>query len=115
MNVVPNSNFTLVEGYGKLRVSVFEIRAGRTKKIMGLCDPYTADNGKEFAEHETIAQWLNIDFFFSKPYHSWECGANENSNGLIRQYFPKVCSFENITNLQIQYIQHKMSNRSRKN
>lgn len=74
-----------------------------------------ADNGKEFAEHETIAQWLNIDFFFSKPYHSWECGANENSNGLIRQYFPKVCSFENITNLQIQYIQHKMSNRSRKN
>ena len=62
----------------------------------------TADNGKEFAEHETIATDLNIDYSFAKPYHSWELGANENANGLIRQYFPKGSSFENITNQQIQ-------------
>ena len=49
----------------------------------------TSDNGKEFAEHIKIATALNIDFFFARPYHSWERGANENTNGLIRQYFPK--------------------------
>jgi IS30 family transposase len=74
----------------------------------------TADNGKEFAEHLNIANDLNIDFFFAKPYHSWERGANENTNGLIRQYFPKRSSFDNITNQQIQYVQHKLNNRPRK-
>lgn len=74
----------------------------------------TADNGKEFAEHLDIASDLNIDFFFAKPYHSWERGANENTNGLIRQYFPKGTSFNNITNQQIQYVQHKLNNRPRK-
>jgi len=74
----------------------------------------TADNGKEFAEHQEIAKGLNIDFFFAKPYHSWERGANENLNGLIRQYFPKGSSFENITNQQIQYVQNKLNNRPRK-
>ena len=49
----------------------------------------TSDNGKEFANHKAIAQLLNIDFFFAKPYHSWQRGANENLNGLVRQYFPK--------------------------
>jgi len=74
----------------------------------------TSDNGKEFAEHKSIANDLGIDFFFAKPYHSWERGANENINGLIRQYFPKGSSFENITNQQIQYVQHKLNNRPRK-
>lgn len=74
----------------------------------------TADNGKEFAEHLNIENDLNIDFFFAKPYHSWERGANENTNGLIRQYFPKGSSFDNITNQQILYVQHKLNNRPRK-
>jgi len=71
----------------------------------------TADNGKEFAEHKKIADDINIDFYFAKPYHSWERGANENANGLIRQYFPKGHSFETITNKDIQYVQHKLNNR----
>jgi IS30 family transposase len=74
----------------------------------------TADNGKEFADHKKIARQIGIDFYFAKPYHSWERGANENSNGLIRQYFPKGSSFESITNKQIQYVQHKLNNRPRK-
>lgn len=74
----------------------------------------TADNGKEFAEHQTIAEGLNIDFFFAKPYHSWERGANENTNGLIRQYIHKGSSFDNITNQQIQYVQNRLNNRPRK-
>lgn len=44
---------------------------------------------KEFAEHETISKKMNISFYFAKTYLSWERGANENINGLIRQYFPK--------------------------
>ena len=74
----------------------------------------TGDNGKEFAEHKKIAENIGIDFFFAKPYHSWERGANENTNGLIRQYFPKGSSFEMITNKDIQYVQHKLNNRPRK-
>ena len=65
----------------------------------------TADNGKEFARHQEIAKELNVDFYFAKPYHSWERGANENTNGLIRQYFPKGSSFENITNQQVAEVQ----------
>ncbi len=74
----------------------------------------TADNGKEFAEHETIAENLEIDFFFAKPYRSYERGANENTNGLIRQYFPKGSSFENISNEDVQRVQDILNNRPRK-
>lgn len=74
----------------------------------------TGDNGKEFAEHKTISNTLKVDFFFAKPYHSWERGANENTNGLIRQYLPKGLSFENVTDKDIEYIQRKLNNRPRK-
>ena len=49
----------------------------------------TADNGKEFAEHLFVAEELNIDHYFAKPYHSWQRGSNENLNRLVRQYLPK--------------------------
>ena len=74
----------------------------------------TGDNGKEFAKHEFIAEQLEIDFYFAHPYHSWERGANENTNGLIRQYLPKGTDFEKITQKQIDYVQHKLNNRPRK-
>lgn len=74
----------------------------------------TSDNGKEFANHANIAEQLNIDFYFAKPYHSWQRGANENLNGLVRQYFPKKSDFTTITNLQIQNVQNILNNRPRK-
>jgi len=74
----------------------------------------TGDNGKEFAEHKKIAENISIDFYFAKPYHSWEIGANENTNGLIRQYFPKNTSFDSINDKDILYVQHKLNNRPRK-
>mgnify|MGYP004642796717 CR=1 FL=1 len=49
----------------------------------------TSDNGKEFACHAEIATAFGVDYYFAHPYHSWERGANENMNGLIRQYLPK--------------------------
>jgi IS30 family transposase len=74
----------------------------------------TADNGKEFAEHKTVSKELDVDFYFAKPYHSWERGANENMNGLIRQYFPKGSSFENISIEDVQRVQDILNNRPRK-
>lgn len=74
----------------------------------------TSDNGKEFAQHQLIAQELDINFFFANPYHSWERGANENLNGLIRQYIPKKSDFELISDEFIQEIQDKLNNRPRK-
>jgi transposase, IS30 family len=74
----------------------------------------TSDNGKEFAKHKAIAESLDIDYFFAKPYHSWERGANENLNGLVRQYFPKKSNFDSITKLQIQQVTNILNNRPRK-
>jgi len=61
----------------------------------------TSDNGKEFANHEQIAKSLKCDFYFAHPYSSYERGTNENTNGLIRQYFPKNRDFRTITDKEI--------------
>jgi len=74
----------------------------------------TSDNGKEFANHRAIAEQLNIDFYFAKPYHSWQRGANENLNGLVRQYFPKKFNFDQIDTKQINDVVEKLNNRPRK-
>jgi transposase, IS30 family len=74
----------------------------------------TSDNGREFSEHQTIATFLNADFYFCHPYSSWERGVNENTNGLIRQYFPKHTEFAKITNEDIKLVEEKLNNRPRK-
>jgi IS30 family transposase len=74
----------------------------------------TSDNGKEFANHKVIAEKLEIDFYFAKPYHSWERGANENLNGLVRQYFPKEMALNDITKEQIKHAVDTLNNRPRK-
>ena len=74
----------------------------------------TSDNGKEFANHLNISEELNLNFYFAKPYHSWQRGANENLNGLVRQYFPKEYDFTSISNQQIKNVQNKLNNRPRK-
>ena len=61
-----------------------------------------------------IAQGLEINFYFCKPYHSWERGANENTNGLIRQYIPKGTDFSEITDKEIRRIENILNNRPRK-
>ncbi len=74
----------------------------------------TADNGKEFADHKKISKDLAVDFYFANPYHSWERGANENLNGLIRQYIPKKTDFSKLTDEFIQKIEDKLNDRPRK-
>lgn len=74
----------------------------------------TADNGKEFAGHGQISKSLKTCFYFAHPYSSWERGTNENTNGLIRQYFPKDRNFKIITNDEIDMAMKKLNNRPRK-
>ena len=82
--------------------------------VKDLIHTITADNGKEFSFHEEIAKNLNIFIYFAKPYHSWERGANENTNGLIRQYFPKGKDFGDITQEQVMCVQNILNSRPRK-
>ena len=74
----------------------------------------TSDNGKEFANHEEIAKGLKCDFYFAHPYASYERGLNENTNGLIRQYFPKDRDFRTITDSEIIHAMKRLNNRPRK-
>lgn len=97
-----------------------EAQAVETKTIQlleqwkPLLHTITSDNGKEFANHQKLSEKLNIDYYFAKPYHSWERGANENINGLVRQYFPKKTNFETITQEQINRVVNILNNRPRK-
>jgi IS30 family transposase len=74
----------------------------------------TADNGKEFGDHERIAEDLHTHVYFAHPYASWEQAANENMNGLIRQYFPKKRSFATISDKHIDFVMERLNKRPRK-
>jgi IS30 family transposase len=74
----------------------------------------TSDNGKEFAEHLQIAEALDTAFYFSHPYSAWERGTNENTNGLIRQYFPKGSDFSSVTETVPVSVTDKLNHRPRK-
>ncbi|MBA3535440.1 MAG: IS30 family transposase [Tatlockia sp.] len=74
----------------------------------------TSDNGCEFAQHEWIARNLETSIYFAHPYHSWERGLNENTNGLIRQYIPKGSSFSDLTPERIKEIENRINSRPRK-
>jgi IS30 family transposase len=74
----------------------------------------TSDNGREFAHHQRIADQLKADFYFAHPYSSWERGLNENTNGLVRQYFPKKSDFSKITDRQIKKVVERLNHRPRK-
>lgn len=74
----------------------------------------TSDNGKEFSEHQYISDKLGIDFYFAEPYCSWQRGANENLNGLIRQYYPKKTNFEQLSWREVKKVENELNKRPRK-
>ena len=82
--------------------------------IKAIIHTITSDNGKEFAYHKEIAAALDADFYFANPYHSWERGLNEHTNGLIRQYLPKKSEFTNVSKDEIIMIQNRLNHRPRK-
>ena len=109
------SKFTLIRKVESKHANVV------TKALVEILNPIkpvlktiTSDNGKEFAYHKTVSQILDTDFYFAHPYHSWERGLNEHTNGLIRQYLPKKTDFTQISKEEIITIQEKLNHRPRK-
>ena len=99
------------------RRTAIAVRDGIIEKLGSLkqfIHTLTSDNGKEFACHEDIAKALEAEFFFARPYHSWERGLNEHTNGLVRQYLPKGTKFSNCSHEQLDTIALLLNNRPRK-
>lgn len=102
------------------RLKTFQ--AGSTAdQIIHLLKPYqegvqslTFDNGVEFAQHDRVAHSLEAATYFCDPYRSSQRGSNENTNGLLRQYFPKKTDFNQVTQQQLEEVVEKLNNRPRK-
>lgn len=86
----------------------FEGEPAKLKRTM------THDNGKEIAEHEEITRRTGIEVYCANPYRSWERGLNENTNGLLRQYFPKKTDFAKVTQADVDRAVESINNRPRK-
>ncbi len=92
-----------------------------TAAAIALLKPYqdcvltiTADNGKEFAYHEQMTAALDAQVYFADPYSSWQRGLNENTNGLLRQYWPKKTDFKKISKREVSTVIVELNNRPRK-
>ena len=109
------SKFTMIKSVPSKHAEVV------TKALIEMITPVknithtiTSDNGKEFAYHKQVSDALNTNFYFANPYHSWERGLNEHTNGLIRQYLPKKSTFTDVSKDQIIMIQNRLNHRPRK-
>ena len=99
---------------GKRADLLAEAAVASMKSIKEKVKTITFDNGLEFADHEKIAKGLGADIYFAHPYASWERGINENTNGLIRQYFPKGTDFNEVTDDEVAAVMERLNNRPRK-
>ncbi|MDE0281006.1 MAG: IS30 family transposase [Gammaproteobacteria bacterium] len=109
------SKFTFLERVDvKTASAVAEAVTRRMGPIRDRVHTCTADNGKEFAGHREISDALGAGFYFATPYHSWERGLNEHTNGLVRQYFPKGTDFRKVTAAQVRAVEDRINHRPRK-
>jgi IS30 family transposase len=106
------TKLVLLESKNAMQLSQQTIKT--LKKYKPYLHTITSDNGKEFAMHQAIAKELDIQYYFTHPYSSYECGTVENTNGLIRRYIPKKSSFEHLTQEKLDEIENKLNNRPRK-
>jgi transposase, IS30 family len=74
----------------------------------------TSDNGVQFNKLDVVEEKLGIQVYYAYPYHSWERGINENTNGLIRQYYKKGSAFNDITQIELDQVTNMINNRPRK-
>jgi IS30 family transposase len=95
---------------GEVTAAIIE----RLKDVAGCVKTLTFDNGLEFSGHEKIAAATGAKVFFARPYHSWERGLNEQTNGLVRQYFAKGSCFQHLTQADMHPVEEKLNNRPRK-
>lgn len=93
---------------------VSEAMIRELKRVDAPFHTLTLDKGLEFAGHQKINQALGGATYFARPYHSWERGLNENTNGLVRQYIPKKRRLEEVDDDEIQAIADELNHRPRK-
>jgi len=109
------SKFTLIKKVASKHAEVVTLALiEMLEPIKPIIKTITSDNGKEFAYHKIVSNTLETAFYFAHPYHSWERGLNEHTNGLIRQYLPKKTDFTQISQEEIITIQEKLNHRPRK-
>jgi IS30 family transposase len=109
------SRFTLLQPVDQcLAELVSQATISLLKSLSEKVHTITGDNGKEFANHAQIAEALKAAFYFAHPYSAWERGTNENTNGLVRQYFPKNTNFLNTTFEEVLSVTDKLNHRPRK-
>lgn len=103
---------------GKLRDRTKEVLTQRVirliRKHRRLFKTITSDNGTEFHDYKKIEKATGVPIYFANPYHSWERGTNENTNGLIRQYLPKRVSMKGVTQHRCNAIALQLNIRPRK-
>jgi transposase, IS30 family len=114
---------TLVErvsGYAAIRKlesrTMEQANQGLAQALIGLggtVKTITLDNGTEFHGYKQVEKMFGVPFYFATPYHSWERGTNENTNGLIRQYLPKGMCMRHVTQADCDRIAAKLNNRPR--
>jgi IS30 family transposase len=109
------TNFTVsAQVNSKSAADVTEATIRLLQPFKDVVHTITADNGKEFAYHEKISQALSADVYFAHPYSSWERGLNENTNGLLRQYFPKETDLKCVSQLEVRRAVGRLNSRPRK-
>ena len=109
------SKYTLVGlAASKRAEDVSAVIYEKLRPHIGLLKTLTYDNGKEFANHDLLDKMLGTSSYFAHPYHSWERGLNENTNGLIRQYLPKRMDFDQLSLEQVQRVEDLLNSRPRK-
>lgn len=104
------SQFEKLEDKKASTVATAIVRRLRGYKVRSL----TYDNGLEFADHLEVTRELGAKGYFCTPYHSWEKGLVENHNGLLRQYYPKGESFEEVNQSALNWVEEEINERPRK-
>ena len=109
------SGFTCIGAVARRTAqAVSEVICQRLKPLQDKVHTVTCDHGREFAQHEALAKTLSARFYFAHPYAAWERGSNENTNGLLRQYFPKSMSLLAVTDEQLRTAEDQLNHRPRK-
>jgi len=109
------SGYLLADRVSKLKAGlVTEVIIRELRPIRGAVQTLTLDNGSEFADHQTFSKALSLTSYFCDPYRSSQRGSNENTNGLLRQYFPKGTDFAKVSRMAIRQAVNRLNNRPRK-
>ena len=105
IRLMPNRKATTFNEHCKIALTEFDSKFIKT---------LTVDRGKEFAGYADLESDLKVNVYFADPYSSWQRGTNENTNGLIREFFPKKFDFSTITQKEVDIVEWYLNNRPRK-